>query len=112
MIKNGRGVAQDSKAAAKWYRKAAEQGHAKAQYNLGVRYAKGDGVFKNYIYAYMWLDVSASNGHVRAGKSRDILEERMTVVDKSIAQRLAKVCKKQLNDHIFSLSELREVFCR
>jgi len=26
-----------------WFRKAAEQNYARAQYNLGVRYAKGQG---------------------------------------------------------------------
>lgn len=32
----GQGVPQDDAQALAWYRKAAEQGHAKAQYNLGV----------------------------------------------------------------------------
>jgi hypothetical protein len=30
-----------------WYQKAADQGHAKAQYNLGVMYANGKGVLKD-----------------------------------------------------------------
>ena len=30
---------------------AAEQGDAGAQYNLGLMYAKGQGVLQNYIYA-------------------------------------------------------------
>jgi TPR repeat protein len=32
----GRGVPQNDKEAVKWYRKAAEHGHAKAQYGLGM----------------------------------------------------------------------------
>ncbi|MGU9956132.1 MAG: hypothetical protein ACNYPI_00330 [Arenicellales bacterium WSBS_2016_MAG_OTU3] len=36
MYSNGQGVTQDCKHAVQWYRKAAEQGIAKAQYNLGV----------------------------------------------------------------------------
>jgi uncharacterized protein len=36
-------VAKDQVEAVKWYRKAAEQNLAKAQYNLGVCYARGDG---------------------------------------------------------------------
>ena len=32
------------KEAAVWFRKAAEQGHAKAQSNLGVMYSEGQGV--------------------------------------------------------------------
>ena len=33
----GRGVPKDYTQAVSWYRKAAQQGYAKAQYNLGVR---------------------------------------------------------------------------
>ena len=32
----------------KWHRLAAEQGHASAQYNLGVMYDNGDGVVQDY----------------------------------------------------------------
>ena len=38
---DGEGVAKDQAEAVKWYRKAAEQNDAAAQYNLGVCYAKG-----------------------------------------------------------------------
>ena len=40
----GDGVAKDDVEAVKWYRKAAEQNLALAQYNLAVCYAQGDGV--------------------------------------------------------------------
>jgi len=33
----------------KWYRKAAEQGLAEAQYNLGVPYYNGQGASKDYV---------------------------------------------------------------
>ena len=36
MYFNGRGVAQDEAEAVAWYRRAAEQGFANAQYNLGA----------------------------------------------------------------------------
>ena len=35
---------QDHAEAIRWYRKAAEQGHADAQYNLGIMYYEGKGV--------------------------------------------------------------------
>ena len=38
MYANGRGVEQDDEQAVFWYRKAAEQGHASAQFNLGWMY--------------------------------------------------------------------------
>ncbi|MBS0647807.1 MAG: sel1 repeat family protein, partial [Verrucomicrobia bacterium] len=43
----GQGVAKDEKEAAKWYQKAADQGHAKAQFGLGFCYKKGQGVAKD-----------------------------------------------------------------
>jgi TPR repeat protein len=36
MYTNGKGVSKDAKQAVYWYKKAAEQGYAGAQYNLGV----------------------------------------------------------------------------
>ena len=39
MYSQGKGVAQDYATAASWYRKAAEQGYASAQYNLGAAMA-------------------------------------------------------------------------
>ena len=44
MYAKGQGVLQDYAEAVKWYRLAAAQGNAMAQANLGLRYAKGEGV--------------------------------------------------------------------
>ena len=40
----GQGVPQDYGEAVKWFQKAADQGYANAQYNLGVIYDQGLGV--------------------------------------------------------------------
>ena len=45
-----------------WYRKAAEQGYADAQYNLGVMYAQGQGVRQDYTQAMQWYRQSAEQG--------------------------------------------------
>jgi hypothetical protein len=37
-----------------WYQKAADQGYAKAQYNLGVMYANDKGVLKDAKQAVYW----------------------------------------------------------
>jgi len=50
------------KIAVKWWRKAAEQGHAEAQFALGVRYALGEDVPKHEQKAYMWYLLAAANG--------------------------------------------------
>ena len=44
MYDRGAGVAEDDREAVKWYRRAAEQGDASAQLNLGFMYSNGEGV--------------------------------------------------------------------
>ena len=52
--------------AVKWYRKAAEQGFANAQYNLGYCYAHGEGVTQDYYEAVKWYRKAAAQGFARA----------------------------------------------
>ena len=59
-------VPQDDVKAAKWYRKAAEQGGAAAQYSLGVMYATGRGVSQDDAEAVKWLRKVADQGYARA----------------------------------------------
>jgi tetratricopeptide (TPR) repeat protein len=40
--------------ALKWYRKAADQGSASTQFNLGLMYAQGQGVPQDYAEAAKW----------------------------------------------------------
>ena len=44
------------------FRKAAEQGNAKAQRHLGLMYHEGQGVTRNYAEALKWLRKSAEQG--------------------------------------------------
>lgn len=48
--------------AVKWYRKAAEQGHAAAQNNLANCYKNGQGVTKDMIKAIEWYKKAAAQG--------------------------------------------------
>ncbi|MDR1621095.1 MAG: hypothetical protein LBS00_01835 [Synergistaceae bacterium] len=52
------GIVKDNTTAAKWYRMAAEQGHAHARRRLTRLYALGMGVPKNYFRAVGWLLLS------------------------------------------------------
>lgn len=45
---------------------AAEEGHAEAQFRLGVMYANGDQVELNYDTAVQWFNKSARQGHENA----------------------------------------------
>ena len=44
----------------------AEQGHADAQFNLGVMYNTGDGVPQDYKTAVKWYTLAAEQGHADA----------------------------------------------
>ena len=73
----------------KWYRRAADQGHAQAQFNLGIMYAKGEGVAENYIQAYRWSSLAAASGDQNARKNLQIIKGWMTPGQIAEAQRLA-----------------------
>ena len=55
--------AGDYAEAVKCYRKAAEQGDAAAQYNLGVIYYNGEGVTQDYAEAVKWYRKAAEQGY-------------------------------------------------
>ena len=63
MYYNGQGVRQDYTQAVQWYRKAAEQGDAEAQYNLGLMYYKGEGVRQDLALAQEWFGKACQNGN-------------------------------------------------
>jgi TPR repeat protein len=50
----------------KTYRKAAERGDAKAQFNLGDCYFFGQGIKKDYNEAVQWFRKAAEQGHAKA----------------------------------------------
>lgn len=52
--------------AVKWFKKAADQDYAPAQYMLGQCYSSGSGVERNNEEAAKWYQKAAENGHVEA----------------------------------------------
>ena len=66
MYDNGEGVVQNYEKAFEWYSKAANQGNAQAQYNLGSLYHNGQGVEKNDKRAFEWYRKAANSGHSQA----------------------------------------------
>ena len=73
----------------------AEQGNARAQYNLGLMYDEGLGDPQDYVRAHMWWNIAASSGNKVASENRDIVAERMTPSQIETAQRLAQECEKK-----------------
>ena len=50
----------------KWFRNAADQGDADAQYSLGVSYANGEGVPQKHREAVKWYRKAAEQGDAKA----------------------------------------------
>jgi TPR repeat protein len=90
----------DYKTASRLWRTLAEQGLAMAQLNLGIMYAKGNGVPQDYVQAHMWLNLAAArfpasdaeNLNVAVG-TLDIVASRMTPAQIAEAQKLAREWK-------------------
>ena len=59
----GKGIPQDTRAAAEWFRKSAEQGYAPAQNDLGNLYLQGLGVPQNFKEGAKWLAKAAEQGN-------------------------------------------------
>jgi len=55
-------VAQDYAEAVRWYSRAAYNGLAAAQFNLGVMYDNGQGVTQDYAEAVRWYREAADQG--------------------------------------------------
>ncbi len=60
------GVAKDEAEAVKWFRKAAEQNVADAQYSLGVCYANGQGVTEDDAESVKWFRKAAEQNFADA----------------------------------------------
>ena len=85
----------DFATALKEWKPLAGQGDADAQYNLGVMYALGEGVIKDYVYAHMWGNIASMNGNDKGETLRGYVAEKMTSSQIEEAQRLARECVKK-----------------
>ena len=84
-----KGLVQDDVQTLEWYRKAAGQGDADAQYALGAMYAKGDGVARDDTQAAEWYRKAAGQGvawaqatlgfmyHLGQGVAQDYVQAHM-----------------------------------
>ena len=86
---------EDDAEAVRWYRLAADQGYAPAQYNLGTMYVRGRGVPEDVVTAHMWVSLAASRSTSdvaldRAAQTLDLIAEELTASQRAEAQRLAR----------------------
>ena len=71
------------------YKSSAEAGNSLAQFMMGRLYAEGRGVVRDDVAAYMWFDLSASNGNTRAIAARDAVAAQLDAAEIDRAQDLA-----------------------
>ena len=94
MYADGRGLAEDAADAAQWFRRAATQSTAGAQYDFRIVYADRREVPQDDVNILMWLELAAarSTGAVKelVGESRDTIAQRMTHNQIAEAQRRAR----------------------
>jgi TPR repeat protein len=86
------GFPMDIKTAVKWYRRAAKQGDADAQTNLGVMYAEGQGVSQNDKTALKWYRLAAEQGDARAKKK---YKELSIKIQNELAAKKAKKAREK-----------------
>ena len=79
----------------KWYRKAADQGNAPAQVNLGLMYANGQGVAKDEVEAYKWWLLAGAQGDEFAKKKIPLIERDLTAAQRAEGKRLAREWKSK-----------------
>jgi TPR repeat protein len=114
LYENGNSVPKDYGKAFEWFQKAAEQEHhnaknqlakiialiteqgdARAQYNLGERYARGDGVPKNEWKADELYQKAAEKGHVEAKNKLALKAQAGNVqVDKQSPAEIQKAAEQ------------------
>ena len=89
MYYSGTGVTLDYSEAAKWVQRAAEQGYAKAQIDLGYLYEQGKGVPLDYVNAYTWYKLAVMGGDERGRARMKTLSRLMTQAQISEASNRA-----------------------
>ncbi len=80
---------QDYGAAAIWITKAAKGGYAPAQYYLGLMYANGKGVPRDYPRAYAWVSVAAESELPQAGRLLKKIGKKLNPAELGRALELA-----------------------
>jgi uncharacterized protein len=83
-------VSQDYVKARQWWEKAAAQGSASAQNDLGLLYANGLGGPQDLGQAHMWYSLAAGNGYEIATEYRNDLAKQMPPAQITEAQKRAR----------------------
>jgi len=78
------GLPQDHTKALEHYHRAAELGHAVANYNIGCKYIKGEGVRWDEKKAVHYYELAAMSGDVMARNNLGVIEKEAGNIDKAL----------------------------
>jgi hypothetical protein len=76
-----------------WFSRAAEQGVVPAFPKLGQMYQEAQGVPEDFVQAYMWFHLAATDGETPSAERRDILAMKMSYTQITETQKRAREWK-------------------
>ena len=85
LYREGKGVARDAEAAARWYYRAALRDEPTAQAALCDIHLKGDGVRRDFRTAFFWCELSIAGGETSAIGLRERAMRRITTEQRDMA---------------------------
>ncbi len=91
----GTGLPRSDEQAQKWLRRAAQQGFAEAQFNLGNLYQAASlrpsstGGGESRIEAYVWFQLAAAQGHAQAAASCEMVNLQLSNAEVAEGNRRA-----------------------
>ena len=89
-----------------WYHKAADQGHANAQIQLGYMYLFGMGVEQNDAEALIWFRKAADQGHADAQNQLGYMHQNGLGVEQSYVDSLTRFRKAADQGHADAQNQL------
>lgn len=91
--------AKNDVGAAKYMRFAALQGHVKAQFYLGMMFAKGSGLPQSLYHAYTWLHLAESQGSIEAVEALGKLQPLLPAKQITDAKKQAADLYEYIHDN-------------
>ena len=85
-----RGVTRSDAKALEWFHKSADQGYARAQFNLGRKYDNGEGTERDPVTAYMWFLLAAAGGSKPFAHTRNKIAKTLTPEQRERAKARAR----------------------
>lgn len=84
------GVKRGHREAEKWARRAAEQESAKAKIVVGMSYYTGEGLPKDHVKAYAWINLAAAQGEEEAQDAVNQIRQQLSFSELTRAQQRAR----------------------